>query len=602
MSTIANLLIKLGVDTKDADRDLTSFGGKVKSGLRKGLVPAVATLGVLSVAAKRAADDAKDLGEAQNAVNVVFGKATPIVSGFATKAARQAGLSMRQFYQLVTPVGAALQNYGMSARDAAKNSVALTRRAADMASVFNTDVPEALEAIQAGLRGEADPLERFGVDLSAAAVKAKAMSMGLVDASGNLDKHGEAQARIALLMEQTNKLNGDFVRTSGEAANKARINAAEQENLSARLGKGLLPAYKMILGVVGRVLDLMSRHTTTTKVLVGVIAGLASGIIVLNGVMKAWTAISAVASALQSVFITKLPIVTVLTAEQAAAQTGLNYAMRANVIGIVVTALAALVAALVIAWKNSETFRDIVTATFDRVKAAGMAIAEFVTKRIPEAFQAVKSWMSANWPAIATIISGPFAPLVALATNAFGIRSRFMSAMTTARNWARDRINDIVAFMRALPGRLVGLAASAGTAILNGLGQGLSSLGSRLVSWILTPVRAVIRKVNGVIGAINGALTFSIDTHIPGVGKVGSSVNIPQIPMLAKGGVVNGPTLAMIGEAGPEAVVPLGRGGSPVSVTVVVEDRTLSGMSPEQRRSLARQLGPELKAAVGMGF
>ena len=56
-----------------------------------------------------------------------------------------------------------------------------------------------------------------------------------------------------------------------------------------------------------------------------------------------------------------------------------------------------------------------------------------------------------------------------------------------------------------------------------------------------------------------GKLSFSIPSWVPVIGGKGFSV--PQIPMLAEGGIVTGPTLAMIGENGPEAVVPLSRGG-----------------------------------------
>ena len=56
-----------------------------------------------------------------------------------------------------------------------------------------------------------------------------------------------------------------------------------------------------------------------------------------------------------------------------------------------------------------------------------------------------------------------------------------------------------------------------------------------------------------------GKLSFSIPSWVPGIG--GKGFAMPQIPMLAEGGIVTGPTLAMIGENGPEAVVPLNRGG-----------------------------------------
>jgi hypothetical protein len=66
-----------------------------------------------------------------------------------------------------------------------------------------------------------------------------------------------------------------------------------------------------------------------------------------------------------------------------------------------------------------------------------------------------------------------------------------------------------------------------------------------------------------------GKLSFSVPDWVPGLGGKGFSV--PNIPMLAEGGIVNSPTLAMIGEAGPEAVVPLDRyrgGGGTVNINV----------------------------------
>jgi len=64
-----------------------------------------------------------------------------------------------------------------------------------------------------------------------------------------------------------------------------------------------------------------------------------------------------------------------------------------------------------------------------------------------------------------------------------------------------------------------------------------------------------------------GKLSFKIPSWVPGLGGFGFSV--PNIPMLADGGIVTGPTLAMIGERGPEAVVPLsGRGGGLGNYTI----------------------------------
>jgi hypothetical protein len=77
---------------------------------------------------------------------------------------------------------------------------------------------------------------------------------------------------------------------------------------------------------------------------------------------------------------------------------------------------------------------------------------------------------------------------------------------------------------------------------------------------------------NGIAGLWNntiGKLSFKAPSWVPGIG--GKGFDVPNIPMLAEGGIVTGPTLAMIGEKGPEAVVPLDRyrgGGGNIYVTV----------------------------------
>jgi hypothetical protein len=64
-----------------------------------------------------------------------------------------------------------------------------------------------------------------------------------------------------------------------------------------------------------------------------------------------------------------------------------------------------------------------------------------------------------------------------------------------------------------------------------------------------------------------GKLSFEIPSWVPVIGGKGFSV--PDIPYLADGGIVTGPTLAMIGERGPEAVIPLsGRGGGMGNYTI----------------------------------
>jgi hypothetical protein len=213
--------------------------GKIAGGVALG---GVVALGVgIGKLASVAIPAASDLAESINAVNVVFEDNADTILEWGKTAAKTAGLSQAEFAQMAAQTGAMLQNFGLDAEEAADQTINLAQRAADMASIFNTDVDQALTAIQAGLRGEADPLEKFGVSLSAAAVKAKALELGLEDAGGELSQTALTTARLALLFEQTDKISGDFVNTSGDLANAQRVAKAQLENFMASIGKLALP-------------------------------------------------------------------------------------------------------------------------------------------------------------------------------------------------------------------------------------------------------------------------------------------------------------------------------------------------------------------------
>lgn len=70
------------------------------------------------------------------------------------------------------------------------------------------------------------------------------------------------------------------------------------------------------------------------------------------------------------------------------------------------------------------------------------------------------------------------------------------------------------------------------------------------------PLNLIIKAINYVISKMN-KIQISIPDWVPKIGGKSFGVDIPEIPMLARGGIVDNPTLAMIGEAGKEAVVPL---------------------------------------------
>ena len=97
-------------------------------------------------------------------------------------------------------------------------------------------------------------------------------------------------------------------------------------------------------------------------------------------------------------------------------------------------------------------------------------------------------------------------------------------------------------------------------------------LGVDAIKWYVNTIYDVFKAVfNAIASGWNstvGKLSFDVPSWVPLIGGKGFSV--PKIPKLADGGIVTGPTLAIIGEAGPEAVVPLDRAGGMGGMNVTI--------------------------------
>jgi hypothetical protein len=198
-------------------------------------VAAVAGIGVAIKAAS-------DLGESLNKTRVIFGDASESVIAFSETTASTLGIAQSQALDAAAGFGAMALSAGLSESAAASLSIDLVKLAGDMASFNNQDPSEMLERLRSGLAGEAEPLRRFGVFLSEAAVQAKAMELGIGSASEELTDAEKVQARYAIILEQTTKQQGDFARTVGESLpNQLRVMKAELTDTAASLGNALLP-------------------------------------------------------------------------------------------------------------------------------------------------------------------------------------------------------------------------------------------------------------------------------------------------------------------------------------------------------------------------
>jgi TP901 family phage tail tape measure protein len=164
----------------------------------------------------------------------------------------------------------------------------------------------------------------------------------------------------------------------------------------------------------------------------------------------------------------------------------------------------------------------------------------------------------------------------------------FEGAFKLAVNNIKTEIHllaDVIQFVGDLFIRVKDVAIFAGDTIKNVFGA--------IVDVIKGTINGLISLINSAIRAIN-----SIHVTLPSwLGGKTFGVNIPQIPMLAEGGIVTSPTIAMIGEAGPEAVVPLNKGfGTGINVVVnvqgsVVQEQDLAVSVRDQIAILMRRRG-----------
>lgn len=253
MGRPATLKVDIVADAKgvasgvnDADRSLGKVGGsagRAGKALAIGLGVGVAAAGALAV--KLGVDAVKaaaDMGETISKVGVLFGPAGKEVQKFADGAATSLGISKQAALDGAATFATFGKSAGMSGGELGGFSTKLLTAAGDLASFNNASPEETIAAIGAGLRGEAEPLRKFGILMDDAALRNEALKQGLISSTKEaLTPQQKVLASQALILGQVGAASGDFERTSGSLANQQKIAAATVENLKVKLGQGLLP-------------------------------------------------------------------------------------------------------------------------------------------------------------------------------------------------------------------------------------------------------------------------------------------------------------------------------------------------------------------------
>jgi phage-related protein len=391
------------------------------------------------------------------------------------------------------------------------------------------------------IAGETSSLSRYGIVLEKGATQTEIMA-ALTRQFG-----GAAEASADPMTQMKNRL-GDLVQV---------------------LGDMLLPVMEKITVLVEkltrRIIAWADSHPTLTKIVgltavaIGALALVVGPLLLLLPTMAASIGILSVAFGALS--LSMLPVT------------------------LTIMGIAAAITAGILIWQNWDTIILGLKKTLEVLKATFKTVFDFIKEivskvfaKITDVFNSKLMWLLPHGALIKAII--------------------FL-----AQNW-KEIWTGIQTTFKTVTDALVGTFRSVKGTIL-GIWDGM-------VSGIKSGVNTVIKVINGFINGINKLeIKFpSWKSWTIGIGKAsvtfpgfgGKTIGFPKIdpiPELAQGGIVNRPTLAMIGEKGPEAVIPLGRGrgGAGMTINLVINGDILGMDDFEQKvTSVIRD------AVLGGGF
>ena len=257
----------------------------------------------------------------------------------------------------------------------------------------------------------------------------------------------------------------------------------------------------------------------------------------------------------------------------------LNAVMSANPIGLIIFAITMLVAAIVSLWNNCDAFREFILSVWEVLKIGAQAVGEAIVgffvsawEVIKACWDAVKPYFQLVWNTIKTIfavvkdvlsgnfgdawekIKGIVSQWKAYFQNVWnGIKAIFSVVGT----WFKQKFADAWAKIKAV-------FAPVGeffSGIWDTIKEKFTSIGTKVGEAIggafKTAANAVIATVEGAINAIPNAINRAIGliNELPNVNI--SPIPTVSLPRLARGGIIDGATPLIAGEAGREAIIPL---------------------------------------------
>ncbi len=584
---------------KAAEKASLSFGDVIKanvlsdaitSGFRR-LSDALGSFvsGSISTAAELKAETS----QYEQAFGEMESTATAAISGIA----EETGILDTRLRSAATSIYSFARSSGGSEAESMSLMENALTAAADAAAYYDRSLEDTTGTLMSFLKGNYENDAALG--LSATETTRNAAAMEAFGKEFNDLSEIQKQQVLLKMVTDAQALSGAMGQASRESdglenvmGNLSEVGRQIQGNIGAPVLEAIIPALQEITtsltewaegvdwtafgnAVSGFITGIIDNGPT----IVSIIAGIGAGFLA----WKATTAIQSIVSAVGAM----IPALT----GAAGAQTGLNTAMAANPIGLIVTAVTALITIIMTLWTTNEDFRNAVTKIWDSIKGAFVG----AWKGIKAAWDVAATYFKAIWSAIKVT----FAPVVDYLSGIF-----------------EEAWGNVKKIFHGVTEFLAGVFTGDWKRAWEGIKEIFAGIWDNIALKLETVVNLIIKGINWLISQLN-KVSFDIPDWVPAIGGKTFGFNIPkiqeiQIPRLATGGVIppNREFMAVLGDnkTETEVVSPLstmkqamlealreaggtGVDGTPIQVNLVVDGKTLARVVVPRINDMTRQAG-----------
>lgn len=613
-----NAWLKLSEKTKEVGEKLKSVGDKMTSvGKDLSMKITAPIVGAGAAAVKFASD----LNESLNKVEVAFRNNANEVKNWSDTTLQKFGIAKGTALDMAAGFGDMATSMGLNTKQASEMSMELVGLAGDLASFKNISIDVANTALTSVFTGETESLKKLGIVMTEANLQEYALSKGIKTRVKDMSEAEKVQLRYNFVMEKTINAHGDFERTGAGTANQMRIFQESLKQLAETFGQQILPVITPTIAKLNEMIQKFAGLDDHTKKIIVVFAGVVAAIgpllIIVGKLISAVGTISSAFGTLTGVMATAGAGATA-TGGMFAALTGpIGIAVAAiagliaifvvlyknnedfrnsvntvwngvkNLISSVIESLKAMFQAFIALtnqiWKKyGDDFVKIIITAFNLVATIVNTTLKAIQDVIKIVTSAIKGDWKGVWEGIKNLTSDLWNGIKNVIKSAIGlVKIIIKTELEFIKNIISGIWNGIIGItltvwknVKSAIENPINAAKNTVYGIINtikmyfsGLRLSIPSIGIGTLRLLVTSVSNTINTIKRYFSGLRLSLPSIKIPHIPLPHfsiKGSFSIVPPSVPHLAvnwyaSGGIFNRPSVIGVGEAGPEAVIPINR-------------------------------------------